>query len=64
MFLKDGRLYSTQHFGFDQELSKGWIISSPGASKVSLLSPKKVPEPTPWGEIIFGHALFLIWAKT
>ena len=32
---------STQHFGFDQELSKGWIISSPGASKVSLLSPKK-----------------------
>ena len=25
---------------------------------------KKVPEPTPWGEIIFGHARFLIWAKT
>ena len=51
-------------FVFDQELFKGWIISSPGVSKVSLLSPKKVPEPTPWGEIIFGHARFLIWAKT
>ena len=25
----------------DQELFKGWIISSPGVSKVSLLSPKK-----------------------
>ena len=28
-------------FVFDQELFKGWIISSPGVSKVSLLSPKK-----------------------
>ena len=35
---------STQHFGFDQELSKGWIISSPGTSKVSLLSPKNSSE--------------------
>ena len=38
----------------DQELFEGWIISSPGVSKVSLLSPKKVPEPTPWGELFLA----------
>ena len=39
--------------GPDLELRGGDLISSPVDSIVSLVSPKKVTDPTLWGKIIF-----------
>ena len=45
--------------GPDLELrGPGDLISSPVDSIVSLVSPKIVPDPTQWGKLFFGHALF------
>ena len=43
---------STRHFCHDLELHRGDLISSPVDSIVSLVSPKKVTDPTLWGKII------------
>ena len=39
--------------GPNLELCRGDLISSPVDSIVSLVSPKKVTDPTLWGKIIF-----------
>ena len=49
--------------GLEPELHGGQLISSPVASIVSLVSPKKVTDPTLWGKLFFGHALFHFQSK-
>ena len=57
------RLNSSPHFRFDPELHGGQLISSPGDSIVTLVSPKKVTDPTLWGKIIFRPRPFSLLAK-
>ena len=59
----DSREYSTRHFCHDLELRGGDLISSPVDSIASLVSPKKVTDPTLWGKIIFRPRPFLLLAK-
>ena len=49
--------------GPDLELRGGDLISSPVDSIVSLVSPKKVADPTLWGKIIFRPRPFSLLAK-
>ena len=49
--------------GLDPELHGGQLISSPGDSIVSLVSPKKVTDPTLWGKFIFRPRPFSLLAK-
>ena len=49
--------------GPDLELRGGDLISSPDDSIVSLVSLKRVTDPTLWGKIIFRPRPFLLLAK-
>ena len=49
--------------GPDLELRGGDLISSPVDGIVSLVSPKKVTDPSLWEKLFFGHALFTFSQK-